>query len=98
MILLAYESLPLSPRLLDRDSLDDVSCDLLIAAVAKLGRPGIGVAGQPLNIIKQDTLEKKVGYRRHTERLRRESGRQPRSFHSPLDHAAHVNGGHGVRG
>jgi hypothetical protein len=56
------------------------------------------MAGQVLHVVERNALRQKVGYRRHAKRVRRESGRQSRSVHSPLHHAAHVNSGHGVRG
>lgn len=56
----------------DRDSLDDVSGDLAVAAVVKTGGSGVGVAGEVLHVFQGDSLAEEVGDRGDSERVGRE--------------------------
>ena len=48
------------------------------------------MAGQVLDALQRELLVEEIGNRRHAERVRREIGRQPSFFHSPLHHPANV--------
>ena len=71
------------------DTLDDVAGNAFLSPVVELGRLGVGVAGQVLDVLEGHVLGKQVGHDEDAKAVGAEDMRQPGIFEPSFEHTAH---------
>jgi hypothetical protein len=73
----------------DRNPLHDIAGHAPAPAIVNLGGPGVGVAGEVLNVLPRHVLIEQIGHHRYPEAVRGKQMRQARILQPPLEHLPH---------